>query len=101
MSQVIACGAQSLVFCVVFCESLFIILYFFFWSLHCLSYSDLRLLINPWYLFFSPLVEFVSEDFFLCLSDLDLHKENQRTNNALPKKNRLTSPMADGREPYF
>ena len=37
--------AQSLVFCVVFCESLFDISSFFFWPLYCLSFFDLQLLI--------------------------------------------------------
>jgi len=36
---------QSLVFCVVFCRSLFVLLSFFIWSLRCLSF-DLRLLIT-------------------------------------------------------
>jgi hypothetical protein len=35
---------RSLVFCVVFCRSLFVLLSFFFWSLCCLSFFDLRLL---------------------------------------------------------
>jgi len=38
--------AQSLVFCVVLCRSLFVLLSFFFWPLNCLS-LDLRLLITP------------------------------------------------------
>ena len=33
-------------FCVVFCRSLFVLLSFFFWSLHCLSFFDLQLLIT-------------------------------------------------------
>jgi hypothetical protein len=40
-------GARSLVFCVVFCRSLFVILSFFFWSLCCLFFFDLRILIIP------------------------------------------------------
>ena len=32
--------ARSLVFCVMFCKSLFIYLSFFFWSLYCLSFFD-------------------------------------------------------------
>jgi hypothetical protein len=39
--------AQSLVFCVMFCRSLFVIFSFFFWPLCCLSFFDLRILINP------------------------------------------------------
>ena len=34
----------SLVFCVVFCRSLFVFLFFFFWPLCCLSFFDLRIL---------------------------------------------------------
>ena len=41
------CVTQSLVFCVVFGRSVFVL----FWSLYCLSFLDLRLLITPsWYL---------------------------------------------------
>jgi hypothetical protein len=39
--------ARSLVFCVMFCRSLFVLLLFFYWSLHCLSFFDLRLLVTP------------------------------------------------------
>ena len=39
--------ARSLVFCMVFCVSLFIILLFLLWPLRCLSFSDLRLMITP------------------------------------------------------
>ena len=41
------CVAQSLVFCVVFCRSLFVLLYFFFCPLFCLFFFDLRILITP------------------------------------------------------
>ena len=37
-------AAQSLVFCGVFCRSLFVILSFLFWPLYCLSFFDLRFL---------------------------------------------------------
>jgi hypothetical protein len=37
---------QSLVFCVVFCTSLFVFLSRFFYPLYCLSF-DLRLLVTP------------------------------------------------------
>ena len=37
---------RSLVFCPVFCRLLFVLLYFFFWSLCCLSFF-LRILITP------------------------------------------------------
>ena len=38
--------ARSLVFCVVFCRSLFVLLSIFFWPLCCLSLFALRLLIT-------------------------------------------------------
>ena len=38
---------QSLDFCVVFCRSLFVLLYFFFSPLCCLSFFDIRILITP------------------------------------------------------
>ena len=38
---------RSLVFCVTFCRSLFVLLSFFFWPLCCLSFFDLRILITP------------------------------------------------------
>jgi hypothetical protein len=42
--------ARFLVFCVVFCTSLFLLLYFFFLLLYCLSFFNLRLLIiSLWY----------------------------------------------------
>ena len=37
----------SLVLCVMFCRSLFVLLYFFFWSLQCLPFFELRILIIP------------------------------------------------------
>ena len=39
--------APSLVFCVMFCRSLFVLLYFIFWPLCCLSFFDLQILITP------------------------------------------------------
>ena len=39
--------ARSLNVCVVFCRSLFVLLYFFFWPLCCLSFFDLWILITP------------------------------------------------------
>ena len=39
--------AKYLVFCVVFCRSLFVLLSFFLCSLCCLSFFDLRILITP------------------------------------------------------
>ena len=41
------CVAQSLVFCVVFCRSLFVLLYIFFCALCSLFFFDLRILITP------------------------------------------------------
>jgi hypothetical protein len=44
------CGvhtAQSVVFCVVFCISLFFFLSLFFWPLYYLSFCDIRLWITP------------------------------------------------------
>ena len=38
---------QSLALCVVFCRSLLVLLFFFFWPLCCLSFFDLWILINP------------------------------------------------------
>ena len=54
-SPPVFCGVRvtrSLVFCVMFCRSLFVLLYFFFFPLCCLSFDlDLRILIKPlWYL---------------------------------------------------
>ena len=43
--------AQSLVVCVVFCRSLFVFLYFFFWPLYCLSFFNVWLLITPFSIF--------------------------------------------------
>ena len=37
-------------FCVVFCKSLFVVLFFFFWPLYCLSFFELRFLITPTFL---------------------------------------------------
>jgi hypothetical protein len=39
--------AGYLIFCVMFCTSLFILLFFLFWPLCCLSFFDLRILITP------------------------------------------------------
>ena len=44
------CGvhvARSLVFCIMFYSSLFVLLSFFFWPLYCLSFFDLHVLITP------------------------------------------------------
>ena len=41
------CVARSSVLCVMFCRSLFVLVSFFFWSLCCLSFFDLWLLITP------------------------------------------------------
>ena len=42
---------RSLVLCVVFCRSLFVFLYFFFWPLCCLFFFDIRILITPFGIF--------------------------------------------------
>ena len=39
--------ARSLAFCVMFCRSLFVLWFFFFWPLCFLSFFDLRILIIP------------------------------------------------------
>ena len=41
------CVARSLVFCIVFCTSLFVHLSFYLWSLCCMSVFNLRVLITP------------------------------------------------------
>ena len=42
---------RSLVFYIMVCRSLFVLLYFFFWSLCCLFFFDIRILITSlWYL---------------------------------------------------
>jgi len=38
---------RSLVLCVVFCRSLFVLLFFFLWPLCCLFFFDLRILVTP------------------------------------------------------
>ena len=38
--------SRSLAFCVLFCRSLFVLLYFFLWPLCCLSFFDLRIIIT-------------------------------------------------------
>ena len=40
---------RSLVLCM-FCRSLFVLLYFFFWPLCCLFFVDIQILITLWYL---------------------------------------------------
>ena len=40
-------GIRSFVFCVVFCRSLFVLLYFFAWLLYCLSFFHSQILISP------------------------------------------------------
>jgi len=39
--------AQSLVFCVLLCQPLFVLLYFFFWPVCCLFFFDIQILITP------------------------------------------------------
>ena len=42
--------ARYLVFCAMFCRSMFGRLSFYFWPLYCPSFFELRILITPWYL---------------------------------------------------
>ena len=62
--------SQSFVCCVVFCKSLFVLLYFSYWSFYCVYFSDLRLLITPLLsshicrCFYMPLVSKISILFF-------------------------------------
>jgi hypothetical protein len=50
-SQTVKFVTRSLVLRVVFCRSLFVLLYFFFWPLCCLFFFDIRILITSlWYL---------------------------------------------------
>jgi hypothetical protein len=47
--QEVVCGGRvtrSLVFCLMFCRSLFVLLFFLFWTLCFLSIFDLRILIT-------------------------------------------------------
>jgi hypothetical protein len=44
----------SLVFCVIFCRSLFVLLSFFFWPLYCQSFFDWQLLITLLVSFYTP-----------------------------------------------
>ena len=56
--------ARSFVFCVMFCRSLFVLLFFFLWQLCCRSFLDLRLLITS----------LVSSCFFLyCASESPIY----------------------------
>ena len=62
--------SQSLVCCVVFCKSLFVLLYFFYWPFYCVYFSDLRHLITLsvssriFRCFYMPLVSKISILFF-------------------------------------
>jgi hypothetical protein len=47
----IPCITPSFVLCVMFCRSLFVLLYFFFWPLCCLFFFDLRILVTPFGIF--------------------------------------------------
>ena len=40
-------ATRSLVFMCMFCRSLFVLLYIFFWPLCCLFFFDIRILIDP------------------------------------------------------
>ena len=52
--------ARSIIFCVVFCRSLFVILRLYFWPLYNLSVFYLRLLITPWVFIFSSKKQYKS-----------------------------------------
>ena len=57
-----------------FCRSLFVLLYFFFWPLCCLLFFDIRILIAPWYL-----------QTFLILNSSDCHpKQDPQINLEYP-----------------
>jgi hypothetical protein len=72
--------SQSFVCCVVFCKSLFVLLYFFYWSSYCVYFSDLRLLITPlvssliFHYFYMPLVSKISI-FFSVFLDTVLYQD--------------------------
>jgi hypothetical protein len=68
--------AQTLVFCLVFCRSVFFLLFFFFcWPFCCLSFFNLRLLITPSvysnfsFSYLLP-VQFLNTSFHICTSRL-------------------------------
>ena len=68
--------AQAIVVCVVFCRSLFVLLFFFFCSLYCLSCFDLRF----------PITTFVSSNFVIVSLVFFFHldyKSHKKTNRIL------------------
>ena len=79
--------ARSLIFCVVFYRSLFVYLWFFYWSLYCTSVLDLRLLITPFvssnFSYFSPLNILWIHLRFTYLSKNEKHK-NTTLSGMLP-----------------
>ena len=56
---------QSLVFCVFFYRPLFVVLSFFFWSLYCLSFLDLRLLITPLICYFNLCLNLIFDNLLM------------------------------------
>ena len=51
---------RSIIFCVVFCRSLFVILRFYFWPLYYLSFFYLRLLITPLVIIFQYTLDYLA-----------------------------------------
>jgi len=57
----------SLVFCVIFCRSLFVLLSFFFWPLYCQSFFDWQLLITPFGIFSCIWVPYLCKSGYITL----------------------------------
>jgi len=70
---------RYLVLCVMFCRSLFVLLYFFFWPLFCLSF-DLQILITPSVSLNSPNRQHNGQT-----------KKDKKTNNDLPNITHYTN----------
>jgi hypothetical protein len=67
---------RSLVLCVMFCRSLFVLLSFVFWPLCCLFVFDLRILVTPFGIFNLFLAEYCLIGWVcltMCLTNLILH----------------------------
>jgi hypothetical protein len=57
-----------------FCRSLFVLLYFFFWPLCCVTFFDIMTLITPWFLL-SDLLRYTDSDYHFdicCLTFFDI-----------------------------
>ena len=79
---------RSLVLCVLFCRSLFVLLSLFFWQLHCLSFFDYRFWLPLWYLQtllvatilnIPPLSQYLSSIIYISLSMLRPYKDDYNT----------------------